>query len=170
MSEPNDYPLGELELSVRSFEAFTGGGLRKEVVLLSDVYELLASNREQKAEIERLKVELAKTGTGDYKADFYLGRKTLSGYLRDAEDDRDGWKRLYDAEKAECASLRASAGEKWIGVVREYRTNQIYGRHGLCRVRVAGWMHGTKVDDRCPICVQADELLAPPTLPTEKEK
>lgn len=168
MSEPmNDTPeeveLPELTRSVeivdeaeRRLSARTYGNKPTRLCLQSEIEErerqlkaAMAANREKDAEI----AELIRKNR-----DFAVVADEL-GKLVDKACDAG------EASESELDSLRASVGgEKWIEIVQDYRNN-----HVGCSIRVAGLMHGTRIDDRCITCIQADKLLAPPSLPTEKE-
>lgn len=89
----------------------SGQTLQPFVVYAEDYDRLLAANREQKAEIERLKriVDVAKGDRIDMRA-------KLDAFNSGGFADADAMAGKYLDVVNELASLRASVGEKWIDV------------------------------------------------------
>jgi hypothetical protein len=162
MSEPLDTREEEWTALIDGEFEVIHGGLRQSVVPLEVHKSSLAANREQKAEIDRLKEEY---GVLERTMKFME-----SEYLR---EHGGSWGEC--KYQKELASLRASAGEKWVEIKPDTKlTDQMeLGRWirkdkwTITRMEgdAEGWEYTLPND-----FFTHYRMLAPPTLPTETEK
>jgi hypothetical protein len=205
MSEPLDTREEEWTALIDGEFEVIHGGLRQSVVPLEVHKSSLAANREQKAEIERL-ARLLKASE-DWREAYQKGKYELYAMGGDVLEaaanhlpcnegplDRQARKavgrpeirsEVVRAEKAEAelASLRASAGEKWIDVKQELPHQHCFVlvtwgiREGIVAEAYCGaqddkrkWIlsRNRNIDISSRI-THWKPIPAPPTLPKEKE-
>jgi hypothetical protein len=145
-------PLDKREALGEGFKWEKTASKEDVATLYADHKAALAANREQKAEIERLKLELAEA-----EQQVFIESEASRHY------------------HLENISLRASAGEKWIEIKPDTKLNDQMelgrwirkDKWTITRMEgdAEGWEYTLPND-----FFTHYRMLAPPTLPTEKEK